>query len=121
MACDDGSPCLYCSCLQPHVDCIVIAVDGACKGNGLIEARAAAGVYVGKDSIYNKSTIVTESEATNQVAELTAGILGLSQAIEIQAHRVEGEPLYQVVIKSDSEYLVKGITERMFKWERNSY
>lgn len=121
VACDDGSPCQHCSCLQPHLDCIVIAVDGACKGNGSTQARTAAGVFVGTGSRYNQSTILTEPKATNQVAELTAGILGLSQAMEIQAHRPEGGPLHQVVIKSDSKYLVQGMTEWVFKWEGNGY
>ncbi|CAG9953925.1 unnamed protein product [Clonostachys rosea f. rosea IK726] len=121
VACDNDSPCPHCSCLQPHLDCIVIAVDGACKGNGSTDARAAAGVFVGKSSKYNKSTVLTESEATNQIAELKAGILGLSQAIEIQGCGVEGEALHQVVIKSDSKYLVEGMTEWVFKWEGNGY
>lgn len=41
--------------------------------------------------------------------------------MEIQAHGLEYGPLHQVVIKSDSEYLVKGMTERVFKWEKNGY
>lgn len=121
VACEDSNPCPDCSCIQPHLDCIVIAVDGACMGNGLPGARAAAGVFFGKGSTYNTSTILTEPKATNQIAELTAGILGLEQAMEIQRQGLGEEKLYQVLIKSDSQYLVNGMTKWVFKWETNGY
>lgn len=51
-----------------------------------------------------------------------AGLLGLRGAIAIaQAGDLEEELLDIVVIKADSEYLVKGIMERVFRWERNRY
>jgi ribonuclease HI len=121
VACEDGNPCPHCSCIQPHLNCIVIAVDGACMGNGSPEAKAAAGVFFGKGSTFNTSTILTEPKATNQIAELTAGIIGLEKAMEIQRLRLEEEKLYQVVIKSDSQYLVNGMTNWVFKWETNGY
>ncbi|KAG8670712.1 hypothetical protein FPOAC1_003947 [Fusarium poae] len=30
-------------------------------------------------------------------------------------------PLHTIVIKADSDYLVKGMTEWVFKWETNGY
>ncbi|EEU33342.1 uncharacterized protein NECHADRAFT_55617, partial [Fusarium vanettenii 77-13-4] len=98
-----------------------IVVDGACEGNGMTGARAAAGVFVGKTSQYNKSVLLAEPNATNQVAELRARILTLRQVIDIQSQCFREEQLRMVVIKSDSEYLVKGITKRVFKWENNGY
>lgn len=77
VACDDDSPCETCDYRTPHLDCIVVAVDGACKGNGTPGARAAVGVFVGKGSSYNKSVMLIEPAATKQIAELNAGILGL--------------------------------------------
>jgi ribonuclease HI len=59
---------------------------------------------------------------TNQIAELNAGITALEQAIDILQTKALGEdPLHTVVIKADSEYLVKGMTEWVFKWEVNGY
>lgn len=121
VACDEDRLCPHCEWLAPHVDCIVIAVDGACEGNGMTGARAAAGVFVGKTSQYNKSVLLAEPNATNQVAELRAGILALHQVMDIWSKWSREERLQMVVIKSDSEYLVKGMTERVFKWESNGY
>lgn len=121
VACDDDRPCTDCNCLAPHLDCIVIAVDGACKGNGTPNARAAVGVFVSKTSKYNKSVLLAEPNTTNQVAELRAGILALDQAMEIRAKGLGEKQLRMVVIKADSEYLVKGMTEWVFKWETNGY
>lgn len=121
MACEVADLCPHCASYMPHLDCIVIAVDGACKGNGTPKARAGAGVFFGKGYNHNKSFALTEEKATNQIAELTAGILGLEQAIEMQNKSVEEEKLRQVIIKADSEYVIKGMTEWVFKWESNDY
>ncbi|KAJ0129658.1 Secondary metabolism regulator LAE1 [Fusarium oxysporum f. sp. albedinis] len=63
-----------------------------------------------------------ETLVPNQVAELRAGILALEQATEILRTRALGEgQLSTVAIKADSEYLLKGMTEWVFKWETNWY
>lgn len=121
LACDHAAPCPNHG-LPEHLNCIVIAADGACRGNGTAEARGAAGIFVGKKSTYNRSMPLGAQGATNQKAELMAGLLGLHQAMAIaQADDLGDEPLDTVVIKADSEYLVKGMTERVFRWERNGY
>jgi ribonuclease HI len=121
VACEGADPCEHCGRLAAHTDCIVIAVDGACRNNGTAEATAAAGVFVGDESEYNDSFILKASKPTNQMAELRAGIRGLEQALVIRSNGIEGGELHQVVIKADSEYLVKGMTEWVFKWEENGY
>lgn len=73
---------------------------------------------------------------TNQRAELSAGLLALDIAnnikdlnkpsrinerlITIDVENPESE-LAKVVIKSDSQFLVKGMTELIYKWRRNGY
>ncbi|PTB47402.1 hypothetical protein M431DRAFT_514402 [Trichoderma harzianum CBS 226.95] len=84
IACEYAEPCTCCGIPPPHLDCIVIAVDGACRRNGTADARAAVGVFVAKQSEHNMSFVLTDSKATNQIAELRAGILGLEQAISIR-------------------------------------
>jgi ribonuclease HI len=121
VACDMDDPCQDCGSLSAHVDCIIIAVDGACRNNGTLEAKAAAGVFVGDESTFNDSFILTGSNTTNQTAELRAGIRGLEQALAIRSQGVRGEILQQVVVKADSEYLVNGMTSWVFKWESNGY
>lgn len=121
VACDDDTPSGGCNCRAPHLDSIVIAVDGACRGNGTPLARAAVGVFVATSSIYNESRRLTGPVATNQIAELEAGVLGLEKALEIKMNRLSDHLLQHVVIKSDSEYLVRGMTDWVFKWEKNGY
>lgn len=56
----------------------------------------------------------------NQVAELRPGILALEQVTEILLTKALGEgQLSTVAIEADSEYLLKGMTEWVFKWETN--
>ncbi|KAH8807928.1 ribonuclease H-like domain-containing protein [Xylogone sp. PMI_703] len=121
VACDQANPCEHCGRLAAHLDCIVIAVDGACRGNGTAGAVAATGVFVGNESEYNDSLILRVPRPTNQVAELSAGIRGLEQALAIRNEGIHDWPLGQVVIKADSEYLVKGMTDWVFKWEKNGF
>ncbi|KAF4439458.1 ribonuclease H-like protein [Fusarium austroafricanum] len=121
VACEKGHPCPYCGRMDRYSNCIFIAVDGACRGNGTSQAKASIGVFVGPISPYNQSVLLHEPHVTNKIAELKAGILALELATEIQRTNTLGEELIKVVIKSDSEHLVKGMTEWVFKWEINGY
>jgi ribonuclease HI len=122
VACEDDDPCSSCDRFIPHLDSIFIAVDGACSGNGQANAKAAIGVFFGQMSKYNQSVLLSEPHVTNQIAELRAGILALKQAEEIVRTKALGDgPLHTVVIKADSEYLIKGMTEWVFKWETSGY
>ena len=61
---------------------------------------------------------------TNQVAELYAGIEALRMVANLVQggdRQVEELQLEQVILKSDSEYLVKGMTDWVGKWERNGW
>lgn len=79
------------------------------------------GVFVAPDSPYNVSHILIDNK-TNQTAEIQAGIMGLMVAQSLQSvFQVSVGGLSQVVIKADSEYFVKGMTEWIPKWERNGY
>ncbi|KAL1979346.1 hypothetical protein VTN96DRAFT_6187 [Rasamsonia emersonii] len=115
--------CPSCHQYPPHDGSFVIAVDGACSNNGRTGARAAAGVYFGKRSRCNKSFVLDpDLNPTSQVAELSAAIRTLEHALVLQAKgRRKGKEWQQVVIKADSEYLVKGMTAWIAKWKRNGY
>jgi ribonuclease HI len=84
---------------------------------------------VGESSKWNISMIL-HNAVTNQVAELGAGIMGLKRAREIwesgemdeiyEDGELRKEPRH-VINKADSEYLVKGMTEWIFQWEKNGF
>jgi ribonuclease HI len=105
-----------------HDDCLVIAIDGACSNNGNDQARSAIGVFHGYNSDYNMSYTLGYDRHTNQIAELEACLKALSDAIIIQAEcEMAGDRLSAVVIKSDSEYVVRGLTEWLPKWKKNGW
>ncbi|KID63609.1 Ribonuclease H-like protein, partial [Metarhizium brunneum ARSEF 3297] len=110
-----------CWTLSVHIDCIVIAVDGAYWNNGTLKAKAAAGVFVGHKSTFYDGFILNVPNPTSQIAKLRAGVRGLEQGLAIESQGVEDENLRKVVIKADSEYLVKGMTEWVFTWKMNGY
>ncbi|KAH7012527.1 ribonuclease H-like domain-containing protein [Microdochium trichocladiopsis] len=109
VACDNADPCESCGSLGTHIDCVIIAVDGACRNNGDICASAAVGVFVGDESTFNISMALEGTKVTSQIAELRAGICGLKQALKIQRSGIKGAALAQ------------GMTEWMFRWEKNGY
>lgn len=100
-----------------HIDDVCIAIDGACRGNGTSRTRATVGVFVGFYSNYNVSDEI--GCTTNQQAELHAGIIALEQALAINNN--EPKRLDTLVIKPDSDYLYKSMTEYIFNWKENGY
>jgi len=121
LACADGHPCPYCFNFYVHLDEIIIAVDGACRFNGRNDTipRSSFGVFVAKHSPYNSFGKLPDVY-TNQVAELQARLRGLWVARQITYEKFGGD-LATVVIKADSEYLVKGMTDWILKWRRNGW
>lgn len=84
-----------------YPQCPVVAVDGACLGNGTVNARASAGVYFGPGSSFNQSSMLDMPRTTNQVAELMAAVLALEKALTINKTGVKTD-MMQLVVKADS-------------------
>jgi len=125
-----GRPCRDCGYYPPHLDQIVVAIDGACRSNGLPNAAASVGVAFGPESRYNLSERIKEGPFTSQRAELTAARRALQQIVKIRRAKGVGpkgsstgiaERIDDAVIKSDSAYVVKGLTEWVGRWEANGY
>jgi len=91
---------------------IVVYVDGACQGNGTASARAGYGVYFGPNDPRNLSEPLVGVQ-TNQRAELTAAI----RALEI----LSNDLTVPVEIVTDSQYVIKGITQWIHKWKQNNW
>lgn len=115
--------CPHCNTHVAHSDYLVIAIDGACSNNGKAEARSSIGVFHGYNNDLNISCALDSFDRhTNQVAELEACSRALSNAIIIQAEwTMANDHLSGIVIKSDSEYVVRGLTEWLPKWKRNGW
>ncbi|CZT42328.1 uncharacterized protein RSE6_02193 [Rhynchosporium secalis] len=107
-ACSHASRCRRCGWIQAHANSIVIAVDGACRGNGEANPRSAIGIYFGPDSVLNRSDAVPSEEVDGNLVRATGVGGGYAMYSERDQQILDVE---QVIIKSDSEYLVKGMTE----------
>ncbi|KAF7117549.1 hypothetical protein CNMCM5793_006601 [Aspergillus hiratsukae] len=115
--------CPHCKVHVSHNDYIVVAVDGACSNNGKDAARSSYGVFWGHNNVLNTAVPVEgERHHTNQVAELRACMRALLDVVHVKSlFEDQGGALNAVVIKSDSEYLVRGVTDWLPKWKRNGW
>jgi len=102
--------------LRPMSSSVAIFIDGACRGNGQgPDARASYGAFFGNDSRYNSHGLVDDNlKQTSQVAEIFAALKAIDQVSE-------NVGLMEVVLVSDSDYLVKSMCEYIWKWLRNGF
>jgi len=129
LACPTTPPCMDCGHLVPHTECPVISVHGACSNDGTKEARCAIGIWIGEN---NPSNLFVPLDGlprhTAQVAELcavTSALCHVGSSLE-KWKRVRSRPfvpseLHTIVIKTDSPYIVNGITEWLAKWKSNGW
>ncbi|KAF7328066.1 Ribonuclease H-like protein [Mycena kentingensis (nom. inval.)] len=133
----DGCGCFFASCCQQHGSdsprvchhVQLIFIDGACLGNGKLGARAGVGCAMGVGESEQRSVPITDAmdpgkPRTNQRAKLLAAIHGLDLVADFETARWQAEgnsnPREQVVV-SDSEYVVKGMTEWVPQWKNNRW
>lgn len=121
--CGNAEICPYCDDPRAHGKSIIIATDGACINNGYPNAIAGCGVFFGTDSIHNKSFQPVGSRATNQRAELHAPIYALTKIRNMYANGGSNDQGYikEVIIKTDSDYVVNCMTCWIIKWHANGY
>lgn len=111
--------------------------DGACRLNGQVGATAGIGILYGKEKLSQQAIPITSSldpgqKRTSQRAELLAALAALQYVAEADrlnplevkkedtSHRsLKSEK--QWVIATDSEYVVKGMTEWLPTWKVNLY
>lgn len=98
---------------------VAIHIDGACRNNGQGQlAKASYGSFFGANSRYNSHGLVDgDLRQTNQVAEIVAALKALQTLDEVRKH----VPLMEVVLVSDSDYLIKSMCEYIWKWLGNGF
>lgn len=109
---------------RPAIPCHhfrIILTDGACMNNGQHAAKAGVGVAYGNNEDSQLSKPITDLEdnfplRSNQRAELYAAKLGLEFFAEADKVDTEDES-ESWIIATDSEYVVKGMTEWLPKWK----
>jgi ribonuclease HI len=81
--------------------------DGSCLDNGKINAKCGVGVWFTENHSKNTSTKIGGNHLTNQISELAVIITTL-----------EKTPTYApLTIKTDSKYIINGLTTYLEKWE----
>lgn len=95
-------------------DKIIIYTDGAARGN---PGPAGWGVVIISEK--NISELGGRSDhATNNQMELTAPI----ETLKYLKHKnTQATPVYEIEIVSDSKYVILGITEWIFNWQKNNW
>ncbi|KAF8461722.1 ribonuclease H-like domain-containing protein [Kalaharituber pfeilii] len=112
------------SCLIPYLKTIAVTIDGACRGNGTNQARGSWAAYFGPGSIYNRKALLRpETRQTSQVAEIVAALNTLLQIKPVlnEAEVNRGLSIVRVVLITDSEYVVRCMTEWVWKWIDNGW
>ncbi|KAJ6192282.1 ribonuclease H-like domain-containing protein [Bipolaris maydis] len=112
---------LYCYCHNFRI----IFTDGACTNNGRPEAKAGIGVAYGNDDksqLFLPITDVVDEFPlrSNQRAELCAARSGVEFLSKANTQHSEDEAVAWI-IATDSEYVVKRMTEWLPTWKRNGW
>jgi ribonuclease HI len=97
---------------------VLVFVDGAAPGNGQKGARAGFGVVYNplySNGIIRALELSSEYEPTSNRAELRAAIAALEMRFW------KGEGFHRLAIATDSEYVIKGVTEWSVKWKKNGW
>jgi ribonuclease HI len=108
---------------RPRMKSIIVSVDGGSRGNDSIKrsSRAAFGVSFGPGCIWNVSHVLKPNEPqTSSRAELEA----VRQALQVVlTRRAQGEfdGWREVIIKTDSDYVAKSLTQYIWEWQVNGY
>jgi ribonuclease HI len=99
----------------------IVFTDGACTNNGKRTAKAGIGIAFGDDVGSQLSIPITDAEdnfplRSNQRAELCAAQVGLDLLAQAHTNQLKSE-VNAWIIATDSEYVVKGITEWLPTWK----
>jgi ribonuclease HI len=95
---------------------MIIYTDGACKNNqNKLIRTAGCGVYFGNQDVNNISVKLEGPKQTNQVAELTACILGIEELIKYNIN------INDLIIKTDSMYTINCINTWFDGWKKRGW
>jgi ribonuclease HI len=92
---------------------ITIFTDGSAFNNGKSNCTGGIGVFFGDTDIRNISELLEIDKVTNNKCELIACIRAIEQIKNIY--------LFNLIIFTDSEYLIKSITLWYDNWEKKKF
>lgn len=95
-----------------------IYTDGACSGNGTDESPAAYAFLIEIFNNKDDKSYVEKKDAAVKIGQGTNNIVELMGPIEALKVVPEGA---DVRITTDSQYVVKGMTEWIVNWKKNNW
>ena len=93
--------------LPPGDEEIVVYTDGSCLNNGKLDARCGGGVWLEDGSQHNRILKIPGPNQSNQVGEIAAMVVALEKLSNY----------IPLVIKTDSKYVIEGLTRNLKNWE----
>lgn len=112
-------PCPGCEHPKVHREQIFIAVGALCIPPGSKGPKNAIGVFFGRDSLLNVGECVEDTKTCIARTQLHACRRALQEALDLKMSAFPD--LKGVVIKTDSVYIVRHMTECITKWRQNGF
>lgn len=113
------APCPQCGNIRVHAEQIFIAVSALCTPPGTKHWKTAIGVYFARNSHFNLGECVDDSNKCLARTQLHACLRALQETLDLKTNSFQD--LEGVVIKTDSEYIVRHMTECITKWRQNGF
>ena len=86
---------------------IIVYTDGSCLNNGKLNAKSGSGIWLEEGSQQNQAIRILGPNQSNQIGEIAAVIVALEKL-----------PNYiPLTIKTDSRYVIDGLTTHLKNWE----
>ena len=86
---------------------IIVYTDGSCINNGKLDAKCGGGIWLEEGNQQNTSIRIPGPHQSNQVGEIAAVVVALEKL-----------PNYiPLTIKTDSRYVIDGLTVHLKEWE----
>jgi ribonuclease HI len=96
----------------------IVFTDGSVPNNQAKHGKCGGiGVFFGDNDPRNISETFTES--THKITNNTMEFLAVIKAIE--TIEINNQTCDSIIVVSDSEYLIKSMTEWVFNWEKNNW
>ena len=90
---------------------IVVYTDGSCLNNGKLNARSGSRIWLEENSQQNRAIRVPGPDQSNQIGEIAAVVVALEKL-----------PNYiPLTIKTDSRYVIDGLTKNLKSWESKGW
>jgi ribonuclease HI len=103
----------------------VVAVDGACPGNGPSNGIAFNGIYFSPSPFNDHGHLLVGTPQTNQHAEIYAAIKAMKKVTEFvasdKAKNLHLVADHKLIVMTDSAYLVNSISKHIFTWVNNGF